>query len=202
MKNNTHYGIVSRIAVIGVLFLLCAGLATGQDDGGAAAERAKALVQGEAADPPAVKPAETASEQFDAALLSFYDYRFVKCTYGFWSGIRLEQGSRSSSIGYLDRHFVDIFLDCEESADAFSDYLRKRRTGLVLVVGGLLSLAIYPSIISWTYDSTSPAAAWSLLLPVGAVIVDIIGTINLTSSLRDLFYAVDLYNAAQIRKRD
>jgi hypothetical protein len=216
MKNITLRIGFSRITLTAFFFLLCAGFAAGQDEGGAASDRAKALVQGEEAPSaealapaassaseetaPAVNAADAASEEFTAALLSFYDYRFVKCTYSVWSGIRLEQGARSTSIGFMNRNFEDMFLDCDESADAFSDFQRKRRTGFVLMAGGLLAIALYPSIGSWEYDQG--ASAWSVLLPVGGVIIDIIGIVSLSTSLRDLFDAVDLYNAAQIQKRE
>jgi hypothetical protein len=216
MKNITLRIGFSRITLTAFFFLLCAGFAAGQDEGGAASDRAKALVQGEEAPSaealapaassaseetaPAVNAADAASEEFTAALLSFYDYRFVKCTYSVWSGIRLEQGTRSTSIGFMNRNFEDMFLDCDESADAFSDFQRKRRTGFVLMAGGLLAIALYPSIGSWEYDQG--ASAWSVLLPVGGVIIDIIGIVSLSTSLRDLFDAVDLYNAAQIQKRE
>ena len=60
------------------------------------------------------------ADDFKASLVSFYDYRFVKCTYSVWSGIRLEQGVRSTSIGFMSSYFTDMFLDCEESADVGS----------------------------------------------------------------------------------
>jgi hypothetical protein len=218
MKNIAPRIVFSRITLTGFLFLLFTGFATAQDNGGEAADRAKALVQGEEAPAaealapalgpassetaPSVRASDAASEEFTAALLSFYDYRFVKCTYSLWSGIRLEQGTWSTSIGFMNRHFSDMFLDCEESADAFLTFQRKRNTGFVLMTGGLLTLALVPSIISWSYESNDPAAAFTVLLPVGGIIIDIIGIVSLSTSLRDLFDAVDLYNAAQIQNKE